>query len=301
MRILRGTAILRRGPGRVKIGSGPAGVLVEGLDPSDLAALRAAAGARDPRLGPAPPLSSRLVLGLRESGLIEEERAPAALRVDGLDRLCLLLIEALAEHYSLRVEVAAPARVDLGLAAELGAQSYGMPVGRVLGPALAARGAEVTVGPVPAPDLVLASFARAADAERLDDLVVDDVPHLVLVTSEQGYRIGPLVIPGRTACEHCAALAEADADPYSPLDRLAAASWPSPPVRPLALHRAVLAAADIVLAHLEAPRDGAGVRGTILDIDAHGGANARPLVAHPRCGCGADGPSFASPWSPPPP
>ena len=48
-------------------------------------------------------------------------------------------------------------------------------------------------------------------------LLADEVPHLTATAGEAIGIVGPLVIPGRSACLHCLDLARAERDPAWPL------------------------------------------------------------------------------------
>lgn len=76
------------------------------------------------------------------------------------------------------------------------------------------------------PDVVLVLSRGEPDRAALDPLVRDGLPHLVLALVDGGARLGPLVVPGRTACLRCvdAHLAAHDPDHLAVLTRYAAAS-----------------------------------------------------------------------------
>ncbi|GAA1851907.1 hypothetical protein ACFFOM_00880 [Microlunatus capsulatus] len=118
-------------------------------------------------------------------------------------------------------------------------------------------------------------------------LVRTDQPHLLLRSSGTGVTVGPLVLPGRTACLRCTDLARRDVDPGWPLllDQLVRLHRPARPA--LAAWAAALAAVH-VLAHLAgAVPESAGAT---LDLD-----DADPLVRwrawprHAGCGCAWSG------------
>lgn len=76
------------------------------------------------------------------------------------------------------------------------------------------------------PDAVLVLSRGEPDRAGLDPLVRDGVPHLVLALVDGGARLGPLVVPGRTACQRCVDAHHASRDPdhLAVLTRYAAAS-----------------------------------------------------------------------------
>ncbi|WP_225846262.1 TOMM precursor leader peptide-binding protein [Streptomyces sp. HPF1205] len=139
----------------------------------------------------------------------------------------------------------------------------------------------------------LAAYApEPAEARRL---VASGVPHLYTGVVEGLGVVGPLVVPGRTACGECLALKLADGDPHWPrmLAQLRSGRQPAVPACDVAQATAVagLAAAH-VLAHLDGrPAPGLGAR-VELSL-ARLATRTRALPADPRCGCGAAG---AAPW-----
>jgi hypothetical protein len=71
------------------------------------------------------------------------------------------------------------------------------------------------------PALVVISSAADGDLpwtdpELADDLLADDVPHLAVAAAGASARVGPLVLPGRTACLWCADRRATELDPAWP-------------------------------------------------------------------------------------
>lgn len=69
--------------------------------------------------------------------------------------------------------------------------------------------------PTPSPVVVVAS--RLIDPHRAARLTADDVPHLPLELSGDRVVVGPLVVPGETACIACVHAERRDRDPGWPL------------------------------------------------------------------------------------
>ncbi|WP_371527324.1 ThiF family adenylyltransferase [Streptomyces sp. NBC_01283] len=130
---------------------------------------------------------------------------------------------------------------------------------------------------------------HAPDPLTAEPLVASGTPHLYAGVIEGTGVVGPLVLPGMTACANCLALDRADRDPTWP--RMLA-QWRSGRARhvhacDLALSTTVagLAAAH-ALAFLDgAAPAGAGVRweASVPGFDWH----ARPVPPHLTCPCGA--------------
>lgn len=129
--------------------------------------------------------------------------------------------------------------------------------------------------------------------ELRDELLREGVPHLPAYVRETVGVVGPLVVPGRTACLRCVDLSRSERDPAWPhlLAQLcpppAAVRRPSAPAEPsdgvLATAVAALAATQ-VLAHLDGHEPSA--LGASIEIDLVDGLTRRKVwAAHPACGC----------------
>lgn len=100
-------------------------------------------------------------------------------------------------------------------------------------------------------DLVVVSAAGEIRRERTDPLVREGMPHL-LISSRGGLpRIGPLVVPGATACLRCVDAHEAESDPRRPLLVEQAAVEPDPPRDPVLAALALAWAARDLLRYAE--------------------------------------------------
>lgn len=133
-------------------------------------------------------------------------------------------------------------------------------------------------------------LAYAPDVAEARRLVESGVPHLYAGVLEGTGLVGPLVLPGRTACGECLGLALADRDPAWPrmLAQLRSGRQPTVPACDIALATTVagLAAAH-VLAHLDGrvpPTAGARMELSLGRLST----GLRPLPGHERCGCGAE-------------
>lgn len=131
--------------------------------------------------------------------------------------------------------------------------------------------------------------AYAPDQAEARRLVAAGVPHLYTGVLEGTGVVGPLVLPGRTACGECVGLRLADGDPAWPrvLAQLRSGRRTAVPACDIALATTVagLAAAH-VLAHLdgrEPPSLGARVELSLGLLSTR----VRALPGDGRCGCGA--------------
>jgi bacteriocin biosynthesis cyclodehydratase domain-containing protein len=140
----------------------------------------------------------------------------------------------LARRQNAFVRVSGLSPIGLSAASLLAAAGIGSVVTAGQVPALpAARHGGGSPHPAAAPPAIApAADAPAAGARRTPDLVIladsyrrdlpaalqrAGIPHLAVSASEAVGVVGPLVVPGRTACLRCLDLARADRDPAWPL------------------------------------------------------------------------------------
>ncbi|MCM3811305.1 ThiF family adenylyltransferase [Streptomyces sp. DR7-3] len=133
--------------------------------------------------------------------------------------------------------------------------------------------------------------AYAPDPESAQPLLASGTPHLYAGVIEATGVVGPLVVPGITPCAGCAAAGRAEREPAWP--RMLA-QWRSgrrrtAPACDTALAMVVAGLTAVqALAFLDGrPSGGAGVRWELALPSLIW--EARPVEAHPGCGCGAAG------------
>jgi bacteriocin biosynthesis cyclodehydratase domain-containing protein len=138
------------------------------------------------------------------------------------------------------------------------------------------------------PDLVVFAGADAHDEAIARALMLDRIPHLAVRAAEAIGVVGPLVVPGKSACLRCIHLMKAAADPAWP--RILAQSGPASPEA----CDTVLAAATAALASAQALAfiDGAGpepaaTNGTLELVLPDWQWRRRTWPAQPACSCGA--------------
>jgi hypothetical protein len=288
-RLRVGTPVLHRGPDAVQVGLQPGrAVVLHGAGPRAL--LRHLDGAT-PRIsldsiGTAAGLSRRevgeILHRLSVAGLLEAPDTPApnwAVRLVGTGQLGQRLAELLLE-----------AGLDVHLAdtTDATAVADGGPLPRSAG-----RGRLRPVNHWSKPDgVALPLTVVAVDTLEVDrvltaHLLRADQPHLLLRSNGAGVTVGPLVLPGRTACLRCTDLTRRDADPAWPvlLDQLVRLHRPADPV-PAAWGAAVAAAQ--VMAHLEGGQPESA--GATLDLDETDHLMRwRAWPQHGACGCAWSG------------
>ncbi len=119
-------------------------------------------------------------------------------------------------------------------------------------------------------------------------LVAGGVAHLTAAASEAIGVVGPLVIPGRTACLSCVDLARSDRDPAWPLILAQACGRASQPAACAAVLAAAVAAQATAqaLAYLDQAAPGAVViNGTLELVLPDWQWRRRSWALHPHCRC----------------
>lgn len=174
-----------------------------------------------------------------------------------------------------------PARAATAVRVDAPAR-LGDPVRRLL----EASGCPIARPPV-GPAVTLLLVEGEVRREAVDELVRSEIPHLVVTTGVEGFRIGPFVVPGTTACLRCvdAHLGELDPRRAVVLEQLANLR-PSEPTwrRDPALLAVVAAwvARDVV-------RFADGLEpstwSATVDIGASALPHHRAWLRHPHCGC----------------
>ena len=126
----------------------------------------------------------------------------------------------------------------------------------------------------------------AVDMAVPRELLARDVPHLLIASDEDGLSVGPLVIPGSTACSGCVGLTRADGDRRWPRIALQLGSAARDATRHLPAECSALAGAVAARELLAALR---GARREVGQwwIPARGETSWRAVAPHDACGCGA--------------
>ena len=182
-----------------------------------------------------------------------------------------------------------------------------LPRGRPPAPGPARPAAVLTGGPPPAVLSPPAGMAGPAAASRHPDLVIladiyrrelpeilrrGGVPHLAAAASEAIGVVGPLVLPGRTACLRCLDLTRAERDPAWPLILAQlTGGGADPPACDTVLAAAVATqAAAQALAFVDRPASASAVtNGTLELVLPDWQWRRRTWAQHDRCGCGRRG------------
>jgi bacteriocin biosynthesis cyclodehydratase domain-containing protein len=117
-------------------------------------------------------------------------------------------------------------------------------------------------------------------------LLAQDRPHLAVAAGADRAVVGPLVVPGRTACLRCIELTRADRDPGWPA---VAAQLDAPPAAVRGESSLTELAAALVALQVacwvDARRTPASIGATLTVMLPDGLTSRRAWPRHPRCGC----------------
>ncbi|WP_370287720.1 hypothetical protein [Nocardioides sp.] len=288
-RLRPGLAVLRRGAGVLQVGLDDPCLRVEEADGVGelLAALDSAPGllleSPDPADPTAPAWTTHQRAALRrldEAGLLIP--FPGA-QADDLDRALLARSGPDAERRrraraALRVVVRGEPRLV-----------------EAVHPLLLAAGLRPEM-PAPDPDAAhdpaavhLLLTGGVVDRERVDPLVRAGAAHLVVSGDATRMRVGPLVLPGDTACVRCVDAHEALPDPRRPLllVQAARAAERRPPPHDEVLDHLALAWAVRDLGTLAEGAEPTTWSATV-DLPADGPPVTTAWGRHPECGCSWD-------------
>jgi bacteriocin biosynthesis cyclodehydratase domain-containing protein len=245
------------------------------------------------RLRLAPELAcASLAYGLRDGGAqVLDRRRAAHVRVYGAGRVGTCIATLLASSGTGWVSTK-----DRGLTtpadlapAGLGESDLNTPRASGTATAIARTAPEVTTSDTEAlPDLVVLTGAGPHDEMLIRCLMLNQIPHLAVRAAEAIGVVGPLVVPGKSACLRCVDMTKSATDPAWP--RILAQSAEATPQA----CDTVLAAATAALASAQALAfiDGAGpepaaANGTLELVLPNWQWKRRTWRAQPACRCGA--------------
>lgn len=137
----------------------------------------------------------------------------------------------------------------------------------------------------PGPDLVVLAPVTPLDGVLARELVVQGIPHLAAAVVEGCGVVGPLVLPGRTACLHCMDLTRRDRDPGWPAVGAGLGGLPLEESACDAVTATAVAAqtAEYALAFLDG-RDGVPA-GRTVELVPGRRPRRKAWVRHPQCRC----------------
>ncbi|MET9243513.1 thiamine biosynthesis protein ThiF [Nonomuraea sp. NPDC003709] len=135
------------------------------------------------------------------------------------------------------------------------------------------------------PDLVILTPVAPLDGVLVNELTLLGIPHLLASAFEGHGTVGPLVIPGKTACLHCLDLTRRDRDPMWPIVTARLGGYPPGEIACDVTLAALVAAAVAghALAYLDG-RESAVTNGT-MDVTPDWRWKRRSWTIHPQCRC----------------
>jgi bacteriocin biosynthesis cyclodehydratase domain-containing protein len=133
-------------------------------------------------------------------------------------------------------------------------------------------------------DVVVLVDEHTARPVVADGLLADGVVHLSVVLRDTDALVGPLVVPGRSACLRCVDRWRTDADPGWPVTREALSRGPRRPVDAATVHAVTGLAALQVLSHLDGAEP-AALGASLELLLPEGRVRRRGWGPHPDCGC----------------
>ena len=282
-----GTALLTFGEELVQVGSSPEhSFCVMGLDPFTTAWLRRLL---ELRVIPGPEGLSReqllLVEQLRRYGLIEKRKDPLEklrVRIVGLDRTGISIARALKDAGARYVDV----RGSGIITHELADLFPGVPRGKdrkaALLEDLAAPG--MYLGRQGWPDLAISVEQRVLDIHRGARFLQRDVTHLPVILDDRSVQVGPLLVPGASACYLCLEHHRKDVIPTWPQTRRQLEVANSPNVGKVLSRIAADFTAHVVHAIARNDPGEAWFWATSWRLSDRGVETSR-WKPHPACGC----------------
>ncbi|HEV2243102.1 MAG TPA: thiamine biosynthesis protein ThiF [Streptosporangiaceae bacterium] len=202
----------------------------------------------------------------------------------------------LARRLAAQVRIHGSGRVAAGIASLLTTSgvcvAHADPAGQAAGspgpPQSAAASPRMARASAARPDLAVLTARHLPELQA--ELMRDQVPHLVVSASEAIGIVGPLVMPGRTACLRCLDLFRTDHDPAWPLILAQLVGRPPGPLScdaPLAAAVAAQATSQALAFIDRAPSAVAVTNGTLELVLPSWQWRRRTWSPHPECSCGS--------------
>lgn len=293
--------VLTRGAGTVQVGlEPPRSVLVHDAPPGAVEVLRALDGhaslAATVRSGGGPQESWLPMLnGLVRLGLV----VPGTPTVTPPPHLVSVRAALVHRHGSDLADRLLPRRSDAMVvvagAGEVGAMTAELLAASGVGevhlrpPRRGRRGSRSLVrsdDPAPQlpPAIVVLTDENARNRVMTAGLTVDLIPHLAVSAGVARAVVGPLVLPGRSACLTCLDRIRKDLDPdWSAVTDTTRTDDPRP--SPLLVAAAAMLAAEQALDHLDGVERPRAVDATLEWSAGTQAARRRSWYQHPDCGC----------------
>lgn len=220
-RLVEGTLVYEQQPGSVRVGSTPEHTVVfSRLTPIEVDWLRSLSDV-NPRgfRKPGKRLSQRQVDMLRlidAAGLLQQRSDPVSklrVRVSGLDAagigVAVLLARIGVSHLDARDRRPVAGECEQLFPFAASGESREAAVRSLV----SQISPSTCTGKIASPDVAVVCASRVVDHGVTGRLLSHDVPHVVLTSDDRTVTVGPVVIPGVTACALCADLDTRDRVP----------------------------------------------------------------------------------------
>lgn len=291
--LLRPDAVIcLRGDDSLQVGFGPDAVRAPDVGPVRDLLTRLRDGAPAPELSALDPRAARCYLDLLDHHLVINGDEYVALvgRMDDPAAQQALTSDVVESGSAAARQARSAVTVGIDAGAVPGAEATWR---RLLGVA----GFDVRLRPLaddvaadaPTFDVLLLLQVGPTPRSLSDRLISDDVPHLVVECLEGRMRLGPFVVPGRSACLRCVDAERCETDPRHPLivEQYARhrAAWPAP-----VPHDLLQVALGCAVRDLTRWVDGEQPTtwSAVLDIDPALALTRTTCRPHPHCGCAWD-------------
>lgn len=304
--LVDGTLIHQIEPGMLQVGSNPRhSVVLSGLDPAEITWINSLL---DKDVAGVSSVSNQEHLTARQTealhlldaaGLLTDGSNPfqsLRIRIVGLDETGIRVARLLAQAKVGHLEVRDTRFVGGDCELLFPSSAKGLSRERAMREEIRDTSPLTCLGKIAMPDLVIACSNRTVDFGTLGVLLSHDIPHLPVVTDDRTISVGPLVMPGKTACSLCVELHNWDRTPgfpeYSGSLRRSGTSAAVPYISAMAAG-VVMSMVDAVIhgrissgwIGSDNPRALSSFASTpIVRIDADG-ISSRRESPHPECGC----------------
>lgn len=308
-RLVQGTLIHEFEKGMVQVGSNPAhSVVFSGLSPIEVGWLRSLADRPPhgrPRAGSLSERQTEALALLDTAGLLVRSVNPmhkVKVRIGQMDEVGVRVAKLLAESRAGGVEIRDGGNVDARTESLFPREYRGLPTKTSVRRVIKAISPSTCTGKIALPDVAVVCSDRVFDHGVLGRLLSCDTAHIPAVSDDRSVTVGPVVIPGRTACSLCLDLHRRDnapgwvkqcgalqqSEPAAPVPHIAAtAAGIIVGLIDLLANRGtegVWMAVSAALPALAEQKDLAGGASPVYHVTSYG-VETRACFPHPDCGC----------------
>lgn len=210
-RIRPEVAVLELQDGSIQFGTSiEHSLLVTGLTQADREWIQELDSARPQQ--PRTVTQRRLFAALQHSGLLATGRpAPLRIRIVGLNRVGVITATALALDGTIHLDLRDGRPVDAHVEQLFADDMKGVARDQALRAWASTK--RISGSRLSSPQLAISFESMVADWNLAARLLAADVPHLPVLVGDREVNIGPLTVPGRTACFQCVELSRQELIP----------------------------------------------------------------------------------------